>query len=609
MKTSDSVLVTRYFKLAVFFWAIFIFAFLFSGEPGSRLLRYTDFASAQSEAWFQAKKTDYLDNRAIALRRNSAGTIRLELGSQPRSLAVSYYVFGDDPAAKAHVSVDVDGKPVLQQEVVSLKKGQQAWVDFDLSNAGLANRTVSLSVETGQMQYFVIDQIRLTDVPRGRAVMFFLLQAAFAALLIAFALAMAEKFVVAPPVSSNRSWRYIDDMRGVGILLVLILHVSGASGLPDFDGGWLRTFVYQGHYGVEIFYIVSAFTLTLSVLYSFDHNNFSYRVFVHNRVLRIVPSFIFIFLVVFAFREYLVLKLIELSPRNIFDNFFLIHIFNDQSLRNPLNHTVWWSISTEFQFYMLLPAILFAVTRSPVRPKVLNYLFLCAVAFFVSIQSARLIGKVDWITMSVFYHADVFSLGMLLGFLFYSYLKRDREFAVMEWMRKASIHHVLLGLLVFLLVLTLMRVVTGAAWHSAGLSGITSYARLDRTLLLFAAVCLVAFIFVIKSSESMRGPLSYVGVLSYVIYLTHIPVLRVASQLTSPLYFSTEELYYLYMLTVVLAFSIFASLLVHRAIENPLLSRLKGNSAPASALLVSNLYAGVFAVFALWAVARSFMAL
>ncbi len=63
------------------------------------------------------------------------------------------------------------------------------------------------------------------------------------------------------PISKTTKLDYINSVRGIAIVMVILLHISQAvKGLPD-------TFTYmssKGSYGVQLFFIASAFTLFLS---------------------------------------------------------------------------------------------------------------------------------------------------------------------------------------------------------------------------------------------------------------------------------------------------------------------------------------------------------
>jgi peptidoglycan/LPS O-acetylase OafA/YrhL len=53
--------------------------------------------------------------------------------------------------------------------------------------------------------------------------------------------------------------KFITGLRAIAVLLVFLIH-SGGAGLTEF-GGALSTLVTAGKYGVEIFFVISGFTI------------------------------------------------------------------------------------------------------------------------------------------------------------------------------------------------------------------------------------------------------------------------------------------------------------------------------------------------------------
>ena len=58
---------------------------------------------------------------------------------------------------------------------------------------------------------------------------------------------------------------FIDSLRGLAALYVLVYHMTYAIGGSVSAPKWLVPFVFLGHSGVTLFFAVSAFTLCLSM--------------------------------------------------------------------------------------------------------------------------------------------------------------------------------------------------------------------------------------------------------------------------------------------------------------------------------------------------------
>jgi len=56
---------------------------------------------------------------------------------------------------------------------------------------------------------------------------------------------------------------YIDSLRGIAIMLVLLVHTGQQINLSHFNGKFI-SFIENGQLGVQLFYLASAFALMLS---------------------------------------------------------------------------------------------------------------------------------------------------------------------------------------------------------------------------------------------------------------------------------------------------------------------------------------------------------
>jgi peptidoglycan/LPS O-acetylase OafA/YrhL len=87
---------------------------------------------------------------------------------------------------------------------------------------------------------------------------------------------------------------YIDAVRGVAVLLVILVHT-----LTFLDRGGLNSIfrigVEQGRMGVQLFYMASAFTLFYSLAYRSKEESFSSVKFFIRRFFRIAPMFLLYF--------------------------------------------------------------------------------------------------------------------------------------------------------------------------------------------------------------------------------------------------------------------------------------------------------------------------
>lgn len=143
----------------------------------------------------------------------------------------------------------------------------------------------------------------------------------------------------------------ISFLRAISVLMVMLYHFN----VVGFSGGFI---------GVDIFFVISGYLMTLITLKSFDKNQFSLLDFYKKRAIRIIPPlqiiFVFILLIsIFLFFE----SDLRLNAKYVFlSNLFSSNIYFWQyqnyftSGDNILLHT--WSLGVEWQFYIIYPLLL-----------------------------------------------------------------------------------------------------------------------------------------------------------------------------------------------------------------------------------------------------------
>lgn len=151
----------------------------------------------------------------------------------------------------------------------------------------------------------------------------------------------------------------IDGMRAIAVLLVILYHA-------DF------TFMTGGYVGVDVFFVLSGFLITLGIDKEMNNNSFSFGKFYLTRIRRIIPVLVFIMLIV-TIPAYFILFSDDLESysRTLIHTILStnnIHLwinngdyFAGNSELKPFLHT--WSLSVEEQFYFLWPILLLFLHR------------------------------------------------------------------------------------------------------------------------------------------------------------------------------------------------------------------------------------------------------
>ncbi|WP_166647972.1 acyltransferase family protein [Hymenobacter sp. UV11] len=159
---------------------------------------------------------------------------------------------------------------------------------------------------------------------------------------------------------STAGFRYdINTLRGIAIFGVLLFHYK----LNFFSGGFA---------GVDVFFVISGYLMSKIVINSIDNNDFVYWRYLEKRVKRILPALLFLILAlsIVCFFIYLP-EDYKVNQRNATGSIlFLSNIlywqsadsyFAPSSDTNIFLHT--WSLSIEWQFYLLYPIILLILSK------------------------------------------------------------------------------------------------------------------------------------------------------------------------------------------------------------------------------------------------------
>ena len=86
----------------------------------------------------------------------------------------------------------------------------------------------------------------------------------------------------------------IDGLRGIAILFVLFFHLD----IKYFDGGFI---------GVDIFFVISGYVITLYLKNNYLNNSLSLKIFYYKRIRRILPPLLLVNIIV-LFLGYFILS-------------------------------------------------------------------------------------------------------------------------------------------------------------------------------------------------------------------------------------------------------------------------------------------------------------
>jgi len=185
-------------------------------------------------------------------------------------------------------------------------------------------------------------------------------------------------------------FRYdINALRAIAVLSVLFFHLR----MPFFSGGFA---------GVDVFFVISGYLMSRIIFDGIDNNNLSVFDFWGKRIKRIVPALLVMVLIVsitgFFFylpNEYKANEGNATSSLLFFSNIsYWKHsgYFDSASENNIFLHT--WSLSVEWQFYLIYPLVLWVISKIFKAKKQLTIfiavatLLLCCLSIFWTYRSA-----------------------------------------------------------------------------------------------------------------------------------------------------------------------------------------------------------------------------
>ncbi|WP_291516636.1 acyltransferase family protein [Acidovorax sp.] len=295
----------------------------------------------------------------------------------------------------------------------------------------------------------------------------------------------------------------IDGLRALAVLSVLVHHVDA----PLLSGGFL---------GVDIFFVISGYLISLIVFRELALGDFSFAHFYARRIRRLFPALIAVFLACLVFGayalfadEYQRLGRHALVAISFLLNFLLMReagYFDVVSSAKPLLHL--WSLSVEEQFYLVWPVLLVLAARVRLKASLL-----LGVAVVGSFLFALHLGETR--LDALYFHPLARFWELLFGAgLAYTHHRFGVD-VLPARMDQVWVRH----------LLSLAGLITVCAAMFT-FDGKTPHPGVSALLPLLGAVALIASGPVAIGNRLLTfKPMVWVGLISYPLYLWHWPVL------------------------------------------------------------------------------------
>ena len=170
---------------------------------------------------------------------------------------------------------------------------------------------------------------------------------------------------------------HINGLRALAVISVVLFHFQllGAN---------------SGFVGVDVFFVISGYLMTQVLLQDLSTTGFAYFTnFWIARGRRILPALIVVTIVsLCVFSTFLLLpdyrKFLRstVTANLFFSNYFFLSqngYFDTAAINHPLLHT--WSLSVEWQFYLIYPFLIYFARRWSLRSKFLVLIFFSSLSY------------------------------------------------------------------------------------------------------------------------------------------------------------------------------------------------------------------------------------
>ena len=307
----------------------------------------------------------------------------------------------------------------------------------------------------------------------------------------------------------------LDWLRFLAFGMVFIAHACPPNvgtytklGLPEVVVQLFIPFIRTGGYGVDLFFALSAFLITKLLLMEKDiDGTVDIRSFYIRRIMRIWPLY-FAFILVAAPFDVTGSGPYYLALLAFFGNWYQLLFLNSAAFAGPL-----WSVCVEEQFYVVWPALMKKNKTRHFAGIMLLLLGIAAGTRLYLVMNGKAFGSL-W--FNTFARLDPFALGGLLALLLH-----QKPFQL------SAIHR-------FSILL-----VSAFLFWLAGSPFLSSYWGTMLFAIPTVAVASVLGIlaFITGQEKSVSPPLfrlwSYLGKISYGLYVFHTPALELARRIPS----------------------------------------------------------------------------
>ncbi|EOR92916.1 hypothetical protein ADIARSV_4004 [Arcticibacter svalbardensis MN12-7] len=344
----------------------------------------------------------------------------------------------------------------------------------------------------------------------------------------------------------NSHLNFLDSIRALAAVLVVlhhgILYYSGnMNTLLGIEKILIKFLIVGGHYAVNMFIVLSGFSLMLAVI----KNNYvlkdGMKIFFKRRFIRIVPPY-YLAMLISILLIWLCIgdktgshwdSSIPVSSSGIFRHVFFIHDFFENSF-NSINYS-FWSVAVEFRIYLFFPFLIWIWRKTGPLSTLLVSFLIAFIGSILNIYIHHYYSTIDSLFTGISPYIVLFTLGMLAAEM--SFSQNGKAIKMRLLYQGASSYYKMLYLFIFLMIFVLVKLLTKESLTLGNEIFISS--RIIDIL----TGCLFAYILFIYSTSTEKNshtywmvkllswkPLVFIGTFSYSIYLIHAPLLQILFQ-------------------------------------------------------------------------------
>jgi len=308
-------------------------------------------------------------------------------------------------------------------------------------------------------------------------------------------------------LQSKNRYDYIDALRGIAIALVFVVHAGGRANVE----GAFRKVISSGQYGVQLFFVISAFTIFLTLDRRKGKEEGLITNFFIRRLFRILPVYWFgivFYTVLYGLGSRSLLPGPEVW--HFLPNFLLVNLLHPETMSSVVPGG--WSISCEVLFYCVVPLLFPIITT---YKRALYFIMLTVVLFpvmskVISVILASQFSLYDSDLVRLYWYRfplnqlGAFAFGFLLFYLV-------REGRCWEFLSDKCLNFSLLVSLILMCVLLSLSQIPFPPRH----------------LFYSGCFCIIAMLLsVIPWAVVVNRATIFLGRISYSCYLLHFFVLK-----------------------------------------------------------------------------------